>query len=249
MSGHSKWHNIREKKSKVDAQKGKLFTTVSKEIMMAVKEAGPEPDTNYRLKMAIQKAKDVNMPQDNIKRSIDRASGVGSENIEEINYEGYGPHGVAIIVEAATDNRNRMAAEMRNLFSKSGGSLGEAGCVAWMFDKRGVIEISSANIKDEDELMMTALEAGAEDLKKEEDVFQILTSPSKLHQVRLFLEEKKFPIESAEITMIPKNTVTLDKNQAAQVLRLMDALEDQNDTLQVYANFDIPAEILEEVAG
>ncbi|MFH0802281.1 MAG: YebC/PmpR family DNA-binding transcriptional regulator [bacterium] len=249
MSGHSKWHNIKEKKSKVDAQKGKLFTTVSKEIMMAVKEAGPEPDTNYRLKMAIQKAKDVNMPQDNIKRSIDRASGVGSENIEEINYEGYGPHGVAIIVEAATDNRNRMAAEMRNLFSKSGGSLGEAGCVAWMFDKRGVIEISSENIKDEDELMMTALEAGAEDLKKEEDVFQILTSPSKLHQVRLFLEEKKFPIESAEITMIPKNTVTLDKNQAAQVLRLMDALEDQNDTLQVYANFDIPAEILEEMAG
>lgn len=249
MSGHSKWHNIKEKKSKVDAQKGKLFTTVSKEIMMAVKEAGPEPDTNYRLKMAVQKAKDVNMPQDNIKRSIDRASGVGSENIEEVNYEGYGPHGVAIVVEAATDNRNRTAAEIRNLFNKSGGSLGEAGCVSWMFDRKGIIEISSVKIKDEDELMMTALEAGAEDLKKEEDVFQILTEPSKLHQVRLFLEEKKIPIESAEISMIPKNTVALDKNQAAQVLRLMDALEEQSDTLQIYANFDIPAEILEEVAG
>jgi YebC/PmpR family DNA-binding regulatory protein len=248
MSGHSKWHNIREKKSKMDAQKGKLFTTVSREIMMAVKEAGPEPDTNYRLKMAVQKAKDVNMPQDNIKRSIDRASGVGSENIEEINYEGYGPHGVAIVVEAATDNKNRTAAEVRNLFNKSGGSLGEAGCVSWMFDRKGIIEVSSENIKDEDELMMTALEAGAEDLKKEEDMFQILTEPSKLHQVRIFLEGKKIPIESAEFSMIPKNTVELDKNQAAQILRLMDALEEQSDALQVYANFDIPAEILEEMA-
>ncbi len=249
MSGHSKWHNIREKKSKMDAQKGKLFTTVSREIMMAVKEAGPEPESNYRLKMAIQKAKDVNMPQDNIKRTIERASGAGGENIEEVIYEGYGPHGVAIIVEAATDNRNRTAAEIRNLFSKSGGSLGEAGCVAWMFDKKGLIEISAEKIANEDELMMMALEAGAEDLKKEEDVFQILTEPSKLNQVRIFLEGGKIPIESAEISMMPRNTVVLDKNQAPQLLRLMETLEEQNDVQQVYANFDIPAQILEEVSS
>jgi YebC/PmpR family DNA-binding regulatory protein len=249
MSGHSKWHNIREKKSKMDAQKGKLFTTVSREIMMAVKEAGPEPESNYRLKMAIQKAKDVNMPQDNIKRTIERASGAGGENIEEVIYEGYGPHGVAIIVEAATDNRNRTAAEIRNLFSKSGGSLGEAGCVAWMFDKKGLIEISAEKIASEDELMMMALEAGAEDLKKEEDVFQILTEPSKLNQVRIFLEGGKIPIESAEISMMPRNTVVLDKNQAPQLLRLMETLEEQNDVQQVYANFDIPAQILEEVSS
>lgn len=248
MSGHSKWHNIREHKSKVDAKKGDLFTKVSREILMAAKAGGPNPDTNFRLKMAILKAREVNMPADNIKRVIEKATGGDGSQMEEVTYEGYGPHGVAIIVEAATDNRNRTAAEMRNLFSRNGGALGALGCVAWMFDKRGIITITDPGAT-EDQILAAALEAGAEDVSATEDGFEVITTSVQLASVRTALEQAKVPVAKSEPAMIPTTTVALGPSEAPAVLRLMDALEAHDDTLQVSANFDIPADVLEALEG
>ncbi|MBI2252013.1 MAG: YebC/PmpR family DNA-binding transcriptional regulator [Armatimonadetes bacterium] len=247
MSGHSKWHNIRVKKSKVDAQKGKIFTKIAREISMAIKQAGRDPEVNYRLKLAILKAKGVNMPQENIKRTIEKAQGAGESALLEIIYEGYAPYGVAILIEAATDNRNRTAAELRNLFSKYGGNLGESGCFAWMFDKKGLITMGAKNVSEE-KILNLALEIGAEDFKKVEDSYEITTAPLNFHKIKQTLEEKKIKIESAEVTMIAKNIASLDKNQAPAVLKLMEVLEDHDDVQAIYANFDIPSSILEELS-
>lgn len=248
MSGHSKWHNIRERKGKVDSQRGKLFTKIAKEIFIAVKEGGSDPDTNYRLKICIGKAKEVNMPADNIKRTVDKAKGAASgEGYEQITYEGYGPNGVAIIIEAATDNRNRTAGEVRNIFSKYNGNLGETGCVGWMFAKKGLIVVAKSKA-NEDTLMELALNEGATDFKVEETSYEIETEPTDLHKVKIALESAKVPIESSNIIMMPQNTVKLTKDQAGQILKLMEILEDHDDVQQVHANFDIPDEVLKELA-
>lgn len=248
MSGHSKWHNIKIKKNKVDAQRGKIFTKVSKEIMLAVREGGPDPEANYRLATVIQKAKMVNMPGTNIKRAIEKASGAhaGSDDIMEAIYEGYGPHGVAVLVEVATDNRNRTIPELKNIFSKYGGAMGELGCVSWMFEKKGVISVKFEDV-DEDSLIETALEAGALDVKAEDGYFEVLTEPSTFFQVRKIMEEKGINMESAELTMIPQNEIKLDRNQAESIMKMMDAFEENDDVQNVHANFDIPEEVMQEM--
>ncbi|MFH1454280.1 MAG: YebC/PmpR family DNA-binding transcriptional regulator [Armatimonadota bacterium] len=248
MSGHSKWHNIREKKGKMDAKRGKMFTKIAKEIFMAVKEGGADPEVNYRLKIAIGKAKEVNMPADNIKRTIDKATGAGgAENYETIVYEGYGPNGVAIIIEVATDNRNRTAGEVRSLFSKYGGNLGETGCVGWMFAQKGLITVDKT-ASEEEKLMEVAINAGASDFKTLESSYEIETEISDFHKVKTALEDNKIKLESANIIMIPQNTVELNKDQASSILKLMEAIEEHDDVQQVHANFDIPEEILQELA-
>ena len=247
MSGHSKWHNIRLRKGKVDAQKGALFTKVSREIYMAARKGGPEPESNFLLKVAIARARAVNMPADNIKRVIEKATGgAEGENFEEVTYEGYGPAGVAILVEAATDNRNRTAAEVRSTFSKHGGNLGETGCVAWLFERRGLLSFTGSDL-DEESLLMAALEAGALDMKADDEGFEVFTDPSDLHAVKDALEAAGFPSDEVEITQLPKTSVDLSREDAPTVLRLMEALEDLDDVQDVYANFDIPADLLEEL--
>ncbi len=247
MSGHSKWHNIRLRKGKVDAQRGALFTKVSREIYMAARKGGPEPESNFMLKVAITRARAVNMPADNIKRVIEKATGGGEgENFEEVTYEGYGPAGVAILVEAATDNRNRTAAVVRSTFSKHGGNLGESGCVAWLFERRGLLRFSQPDLEEE-ALLMAALEAGALDMKAAEDSFEVLTEPSDLHSVKEALEAAGFQSDEVEITQLPKTSVEVSRGDAPTVLRLMEALEDLDDVQNVHANFDIPAEVLEEL--
>ena len=246
MSGHSKWHNIRIKKSKMDNLKGKLFTRVSKEILMAVKEGGPDPESNFRLKIAVQRARDANMPGDNIKRTIEKASGSGAEEFEEILYEGYGPAGVAFMLDVATDNRNRTAAEVRRIFTKFGGSLGESGCVAWMFQKKGLLTIEGTSVS-EDDLMTIALDAGADDMTPIDDGYEISADPSNFTSVRKAFEEKKIAYESAEITWIPANTVKVEGDDASRTLKLVEELEELEDVQQVYANFDIPDEIMEKI--
>ncbi|MGI5844245.1 MAG: YebC/PmpR family DNA-binding transcriptional regulator [Candidatus Xenobium sp.] len=247
MSGHSKWHNIRLRKGKVDAQKGALFTKVSREIYMAARKGGPEPESNFLLKVAITRARAVNMPADNIKRVIEKATGgAEGENFEEVTYEGYGPAGVAILVEAATDNRNRTAAEVRSTFSKHGGNLGETGCVAWLFERRGLLNFTGSDL-DEEALLMAALEAGALDMKAADEGFEVFTDPSDLHAVKDALEAVGFPSDEVEITQLPKTSVDLSREDAPTVLRLMEALEDLDDVQDVYANFDIPADLLEEL--
>jgi YebC/PmpR family DNA-binding regulatory protein len=251
MSGHSKWHNIRLRKGKQDAVRGKLFTKIAREIIVAAKEGGGNPDTNLRLRLAIQKARENSMPQDNIKRAIQRGTGESGEsaNFEEIVYEGYGPAGVAIMAACLTDNRNRTVAELRNIFSKSGGNLGESGCVGWMFDSKGLIQIP-ADSTDEDTVMMATLDAGAEDIKTEGDTIEVLCQPEDLPKVRDAIAEAGIQYTTAEATMLPKSTVRVeDSKEASRILRLMDALEDNDDVQQVYANFDIPDEILQEAAA
>lgn len=248
MSGHSKWHNIRLKKGKADAARGKVFTKISKEIMLAVREGGPDPDMNYRLSAVIDKAKSNNMPNANIDRAIKKGAGEDEAgSIEEIILEGYGPHGIAILVEAATDNKNRTIPEIRSLFGKYGGSLGEAGCVSWMFDRKGLITVP-AEEAGEEEMFEKALEAGAEDLKKEDDVFHIYTDPTDLMEVRKNLKEQGLKIDSAEFTMIPQNEITLGKSQAESILKLVDSIEDNDDVQKVHANMDIPDEIMAEIS-
>lgn len=248
MSGHSKWRNIKVKKSKVDAKKGKVFTKVAREIFMAVREGGTDSAINYRLKIAVSKAKDVNMPGDNIKRTIDKAGGTGNTtNYEEVTYEGYGPHGIAVLLETATDNRNRTAADIRNIFSKHGGNLGESGCVAWMFDKVGLITIPADKIQEE-KLIDIALEAGANDMRQSENIFEVTTSIKGLQNVKQALTDKGVPFDSAEITMVAKSTCMLQKEQARAILKLTEELEDHDDVQQVYSNFDIPSSILEELS-
>ncbi|RKO67613.1 YebC/PmpR family DNA-binding transcriptional regulator [Desulfofundulus salinus] len=239
MSGHSKWSTIKRKKAKVDAQRGKLFTRLSREIIVAARLGGGDPDANPRLKAAIQRAKEANIPNENIQRAIQKGTGeLGAANYEELIYEGYGPGGVAVMLEIMTDNRNRTAGEIRHLFSRHGGNLGEAGCVSWMFSKKGVIVVEKDGL-DEDELMLNALEAGAEDVKTEEDEFEIITAPEDFEQVRRALVEKSVPIVEAQVTMVPQSTVKLTGKEAEQMMRLMDALEDHDDVQEVYANFEL----------
>ena len=240
MAGHSKWSNIKRKKAKTDAQRGKIFTKLGREISVAVKEGGSDPELNPRLKDAIAKAKSQNMPNDNIERSIKRASGeLGSIHYDEIVYEGYGPNGVAIIVEALTDNRNRTAGEMRYLFDRGGGSLGATGCVSWMFERKGIIVIEKTEEIDEDDLIMCALEAGAEDVRDEDEVFEVITQPSDFSDVRNYLEEHDFTFASADIEMLPKNYVELNEEQAEKILSLVEQLEDNDDVQNVYHNLDL----------
>lgn len=240
MAGHSKWANIKHKKSKTDAQRGKLFTKIGRQIAVAVKEGGSDPETNPRLRDAIANARAANMPNDNIIRSIKRAAGeLGNVTYEEITYEGYGPNGVAVIVQALTDNRNRTAGEMRYIFDRSGGSLGATGCVSWMFDRKGLIIIENSEDIDEDELMMQALEVGAEDIELEDGLFEILTDPADFTEVREGLEKSGYKIASAEVAMLPQNYVQLTGEQYDQALSLFEKLEDHDDVQNVYHNLEL----------
>ncbi len=249
MSGHSKWHNIRLRKGKQDAERGAKFTKLAREIIVASKAGGGNPDANLRLRLAIQKARDNSMPQDKIKNAVQRGTGeIEGAVFEEITYEGYGPAGVAILVECATDNRNRTVADLRNIFNKNGGRLGENGSVAWMFDApRGLITVSST-VTDEDSLIGAALDAGAEDVKTVEDGFEIYTSPGDLGRVVEALGNAGIKTLSDEVIMQPNNTVRVEGKEAQQTLRLMDLLEDHDDVQNVHANFDIPDDVLESAA-
>lgn len=240
MSGHSKWANIKHKKGKSDAQKAKVFTKIGRELQIAVKSGGPDPESNSKLKDVIAKAKAANMPNDNIQRSIKKASGDGaSENIEEITYEGYGPGGVAIIVEAVTDNRNRTAADVRHVFDKFGGNLGATGCVSFMFDQKGLIVIERDDDLDEDTVMMDALDSGALDFDPSEDSFEILTDPADFSQVRDALEQKGYTFVEAAVSMIPQNYTTLEQEkQIEQIEKLLDGLEDNDDVMEVWHNWE-----------
>ncbi|HXG40919.1 MAG TPA: YebC/PmpR family DNA-binding transcriptional regulator [Candidatus Limnocylindrales bacterium] len=249
MAGHSKWAQIKRQKSANDAKRGALFTKVTREITVAAREGGPDPDANYRLRLAIDKARAINMPQENIRRAIERATkGSEAEQYEEIVYEGYGPGGVAILVEAATDNRNRTAAEIRSIFSKHGGQVAGPGSVAWQFEPRGLITIPRDGI-DADEVALLAIDAGALDVTVDPDLVQVVTEPGALEAVRRALEEAAVAIESAELTMIPRTTVELDDAKARQTLRLIEALEELDDVQRVTANFEVAEGILAEVAG
>ncbi len=249
MSGHSKWSQIKRQKGANDAKRGAVFTKVGREIMIAAREGGGDPDANYRLRLAMDKARQVNMPADNIKRAIEKAtSGAAAEQFEEIVYEGYGPGGVAILVEAATDNKNRTAADVRSMFAKAGGQLGGAGSVAWQFEPRGVIAITR-NGRDPDDIALAAIDAGADDVDTDGDPVEIVTSPGALEGVRKSLESAGVPIESAEVTMQPKAAIDVDVNVAHQNLRLIEHLEDLEDVQRVTANFNLPAEILAEAAS
>lgn len=241
MSGHSKWANIKHKKEKTDAQRGKIFTKIGREIAVAVKEGGgSDPEVNSRLKDVIAKAKSNNMPNDNIIRSIKKAAGEDSSvNYENIVYEGYASHGVAIIVEGLTDNRNRTASEMRYCFAHNGGSLGASGCVSWMFDRQGVLVIENNGEVDEDTLMMEAIEAGAEDVTDDVEDYVIYTDPSDFSAVRDALENSGYAFESAGIEMVPKNTVRITEDQAEKVSNLIDMLEDNDDVQNVFHNMEI----------
>jgi YebC/PmpR family DNA-binding regulatory protein len=249
MSGHSKWSQIRRQKGANDAKRGALFTKVARDISIAAREGGGDPDGNFRLRLAIEKARSVNMPADNIKRAIDRAVGGGDgEHYEEIIYEGYGPGGAAILVEAATDNRNRTAAEIRAIFAKAGGQLAGSGAVAWQFQPRGVLMLPR-NKRDPDEIALQAIDAGADDVDTADDPVEIYTEPAQLEAVRQALKQAGLAVESAEMTMKPKNTVALDVAQVRQNLKLVEALEDQDDVQRVSANFDIPDEVFAEAAS
>ena len=248
MSGHSKWATIKHKKGKTDARRGKLFSKLSRAITVAAREGGADPDMNISLANAVEKARAESMPKDNIERAIQRGSGgAEGEQYESIVYEGYGPAGVAIIVEVLTDNRNRSAAEVRNIFSKHGGSLAQPGAVAWVFERRGSIVVDATK-HDEDDVMAAAIDAGAEDVQQDADQFEVLTQPADLAAVRDGLAAAGIAFDSAELTMVPKNTVKLEENDARKTMKIMDALEDSDDVQEVYANFNIPDEILEALA-
>lgn len=246
MSGHSKFANIKHKKEKNDAKKGKIFTIIGREIAVAVKEGGADPENNSRLRDVIAKAKANNMPNDTIERGIKKAAGdIGNVNYEEVTYEGYGPNGTAIIVKALTDNKNRTASNVRNAFTKGSGSVGTQGCVSYMFDEKGQIIISKEEMDDNnieieaDDIMMLALDAGAEDFSEEEDSYEIITSPDDFSAVREALEKEKLPMASAEVTMIPQNYVTLtDENDIRQLQRTLDLLDEGDDVQDVYHNWD-----------
>ena len=252
MSGHSKWSSIKHKKGAADAKRGKLFSKLSRAIIVAAREGGPDPDANATLATAIQKARDSSMPKDNIERAVARGAGAvadGDAAYETVTYEGYGPGGVAVFVEALTDNRNRTAAEVRHLFAKNDGNLGTSGAVAWLFERKGVV-IVSGDAVDEDELMLAAADGGAEDVGVDGSSFQVTAAPDDLAAVRSALEGAGIASESAELTMLPKTTVAIeDEGTAKKLLRLMDALEENDDVQAVYANFDIPEGILEAVAA
>ena len=240
MSGHSKWHNIQAKKGKADAARGKVFTKLGREILLAVKAGGPDPTSNSKLKDVIAKCKANNMPNDTINNAIRKASGEGSDKVyEEITYEGYGPNGVAVFVEASTDNRNRTAADVRHIFDKSGGNLGTTGCVAYMFNKKGVIVIDkSTTDMSEDDLMMLALDNGAEDFKSDDECYEITTAQEDFSKVREALEEKGLEFVTAEVQMVPTTTVELSDEDGEKVERLIDNLNDLDDVMNVYTNWE-----------
>jgi len=250
MSGHSKWSTIKRQKGANDAKRGAIFTKVAREIMVAARAGGGDPDGNFRLRLAMDKARDVNMPMDNIKRAIDKATGSAEgEQFEEIVYEGYGPGGVAVLVEAATDNKNRTAADVRSIFTKAGGLLAGAGAVAWQFEPRGLIGIQ-ADGRDPDEVALAAIDAGAEDVDTSDaDRVEVYTSPADLERVRQALDSAGIPVDSAENAMVAKSQVEVDANRARQNLRLIELLEELDDVQRVTANFDIPEELFAEVAG
>jgi len=249
MSGHSKWAGIKHKKAIVDAQRGKAFSKVVREIMVAAKHGGGSPDANARLRLAISKAREVNLPKDKIEQAIKKGTGeLPGVSYEEMVLEGYGPGGVAILVEALTDNKNRTTAELRNIFSRHGGNVAGAGSVSWQFQKKGAVLVS-ARLIDEDRLMGIALEGGAEDLKREGDTFTITTDPHSLEPVKQALSTNHVALESAIVTMIPSSSVRVEGSQAKQLLTLLDELEDHEDVQQVFANFDIPDAILAEHAA
>lgn len=250
MSGHSKWHNIRLRKGKQDAERGKTFTRLAKEIIVAAKNGGGNPDANMRLRTAVANARANSMPADNIKRAIQRGTGeIEGVSYEELTYEGYAPGGVAVFVQCLTDNKQRTVADVRAIFNKNGGSLGTAGSVAYLFTPKGVIEIEDG-VTTEDKLMEAAIEAGAEDVQPLEDGgFEVTTAPEDLGAVREAIEKAGIPVSSAEQTMAPSTTVHLEGKEAAQVLRLVDTLEDHDDVQNVYANFDIPEDALAAAAA
>ncbi len=251
MSGHSKWSSIKHKKGAADAKRGKLFSKLSRAIIVAAREGGPDPTGNLALANAVEKARSYSMPKENIERAIARGAGTDADAqaYETVVYEGYGPNGVALIVEALTDNRNRTASEVRHAFDKNDGNLGGSGAVAWLFERRGVILVDTDKA-DEDELTLAAAEGGADDVARDGSTFQVTSAPEALVTVREAIEAAGIPIESAELTMVPKTTIEVaDESAAKKVLRLMDALEENDDVQDVYANFDIPEQVLEAVAG
>jgi YebC/PmpR family DNA-binding regulatory protein len=251
MSGHSKWSSIKHKKGAADAKRGKLFSKLTRAIIVAARAGGPDPDGNATLATAIQKARDNSMPKENIERAIARGSGATAdgESYETVTYEGYGDGGVAVFVEALTDNRNRTAAEVRHIFAKNDGNLGTSGAVAWLFERKGVVIVAAGSV-DEDELMLVAADGGAEDVQQDGSSYEVIAAPDDFAAVRAALEAAGIAFESAELTMLPKTTVAVeDESTAKKLLRLMDALEENDDVQAVYANFDIPEGILEAVAA
>jgi YebC/PmpR family DNA-binding regulatory protein len=250
LAGHSKWAQIKRKKGATDAKRGQLFSKLTRAIIVASRDGGPDPAGNLALQNAIEKAREASMPKDNIERAIARGSGAAGDGAayETVTYEGYGPAGVAVYVEAVTDNRNRTAADVRSIFTKSDGSLGESGSVAWLFERRGVVLVSGD--ADEDELLLAAAEGGADDVEREGDSWRVTSAPEALAAVREAITAAGFTVESADLTLVPKTTVELaDESAARKLIRLMDALEENDDVQDVYANFDIPERVLEAVAS
>jgi YebC/PmpR family DNA-binding regulatory protein len=251
VSGHSKWSTIKHKKGAADAKRGQLFTKLSKAIIVAAKEGGADPANNLALQNAIEKARSYSMPKDTIERAIARGAGTDADAAvyETVVYEGYGPEGVAVLVEALTDNRNRTASDVRHLFTKHGGNLGTTGAVAWLFERRGIVLVAADGV-DEDELMLAAADGGAEDIDADGSSFQVSSAPEDLSSVRAAIEAAGFEVESSELSMVPKTTVSIeDEATAKKIVRLVEALEESDDVQDVYANFDIPERVLEAVAG
>ena len=245
MSGHSKWASIKHQKGVADARRGQLFTKLTREIIIATRDGGSNPDTNFRLRLSVQKARDNNMPQDNIERAIKRGSGeLEGANLVEVTLEGYGPNGIAILVNGLSDNRNRTIQEVRSIFSRHGGSLGESGCVAWLFDLKGFIRVKTGSL-DADELGLAAIDAGAEDVKVESDYVEVFTKSEDLETIRTALEQQNLTIDSAEISMVPKTVIQLDEKAALQALKLLDKLEESDEVQNVYSNADFPDAALE----
>lgn len=249
MSGHSKWAQIKRQKGVTDFRRGQLFTKLGREITVAARQGGGDPDANFRLRLAVQRARDNNMPSDTIDRAIKRGAGGGdAAELHEITYEGYGPGGTAIMVDVLTDNRNRSAAELRAAFTRGGGSLGEAGCVAWLFDSQGVITINTDGI-DSEAVELAAIDAGATDVRNEDGAIEVITAPNELDAVRRALSEQKIAVASAELSMAPKSTVELDAKDGAQAIRLLERLEELDDVQRVYSNADFPDEVLAGLQG
>jgi len=245
MSGHSKWSTIKRKKGAADAKRGQLFTKIGRELAIAAREGGADPEVNFRLRLIIDKARAANMPKDNIERAIRRGAGLDKDSValEEVMYEGYGPNGIAVLVEVLTDNRNRSVADVRRVFSRHGGSLGEAGCVAWMFDTKGYIAVEAGQINP-DTVFEAAVEAGAEDVVFGEDLIEVYTDPAELHAVRQALLARDMPIESAELYKAPKTMMALGEKETLSVMNLIDALEEMDDVQQVYSNLEISDEMM-----
>jgi YebC/PmpR family DNA-binding regulatory protein len=249
MSGHSRWSQIKRKKGKADVQRGKLFSKILREITVAAKHGGGDPKGNMRLKAAIESAKEVNMPQDNVKRAIQKGTGeLPGESYEEITYEGYAPGGVAVMVQVLTDNRNRTGPELRHVFEKFGGNMGSSGAVAWMFERKGMISVDTDKIT-EDDLLEKALEAGAADVRRAEKVFEITTAPAQMDEVRDALARAGVPIAEGQVTYVPQSTVRVEGKDATAVVKLIEALEELDDVQSVYANYDIPDEVLEAISA